>query len=309
MVARLQRILTSIVFTASLVCLAIFVLHGNLIAGLSIFLGISFGYSLIIAAELVTMLIMADETMRPPPRLLFSAWWAEVLITARIFYWRQPYRSQTYHDSLPKTPDGRPAVLLVHGLFCNRGFWNPWMKRLRNEEIHFSAINLEPVFGSISSFTGQIDDAVSSARAMTGSDPIIVAHSMGGLAVRCWLKEYASSGSVRKVITIGTPHKGTWLAKFSQSRGVRDMAVGSPWLLSLAQPVTAATHALFTCFYSDCDNVVFPTENATLRGADNRLIRGAAHAQLAFHPEVIDEVFDIIRCNEINVDRSRIRPH
>ena len=42
------------------------------------------------------------------------------------------------------------------------------------------------------------------------------------------------------------------------------------------------------CWYTNCDNIVFPPSTATLPGADNRLVRGVAHVQLAFVPEVIE---------------------
>jgi len=40
-----------------------------------------------------------------------------------------------------------------------------------------------------------------------------------------------------------------------------------------------------TCYYSHCDNIVFPASRATLEGADNRHLPGVAHVQMADHPE------------------------
>jgi hypothetical protein len=56
-----------------------------------------------------------------------------------------------------------------------------------------------------------------------------------------------------------------------------------------------ARHTLFTCWYSNCDNIVFPTSTAMLPGADNRLLRGAAHVQLAFVPEVMHATLDLLK--------------
>jgi hypothetical protein len=47
----------------------------------------------------------------------------------------------------------------------------------------------------------------------------------------------------------------------------------------------------FTCWYSNCDNVVFPASTATLEGADNRLIAGAGHIDLAFRDDVMAHTF------------------
>jgi hypothetical protein len=47
---------------------------------------------------------------------------------------------------------------------------------------------------------------------------------------------------------------------------------------------------LFTCYYSSCDNIVFPVSTATLPGADNRYVNGVAHVHLAFQPQLCDDV-------------------
>ena len=62
------------------------------------------------------------------------------------------------------------------------------------------------------------------------------------------------------------------------------------WLASLAAQEPAGRRALFTCFYSNCDNVVFPASTATLAGADNRFVAGRAHVTLASDPVVMAEV-------------------
>ncbi|MBE2278912.1 MAG: hypothetical protein IAE91_00840 [Ignavibacteriaceae bacterium] len=67
-------------------------------------------------------------------------------------------------------------------------------------------------------------------------NPIIVAHSMGGLVSRAYV---ASGGSIEKLVTLGTPHKGTELANFLfikpdlDTPGPNDMAIGSSFITGL----------------------------------------------------------------------------
>jgi triacylglycerol esterase/lipase EstA (alpha/beta hydrolase family) len=129
---------------------------------------------------------------------------------------------------------------------------------------------------------------------------------MGGLAARAWLGHQANTSRVLHVVTIGTPHQGTWLARFANGPSGKQMQQGSAWLQKLngLTPTGGASPAdeiaaidsgkRFTCWYSNCDNIVFPTSTATLRGADNRLLQGAAHLQLAMRPEVMEATFDLI---------------
>jgi triacylglycerol esterase/lipase EstA (alpha/beta hydrolase family) len=96
---------------------------------------------------------------------------------------------------------------------------------------------------------------------------------------------------VAHVVTIGSPHQGTWLARFSRSHNARQMREASAWIRALAQHTASLPAGLFTCWYTNCDNIVFPARTAMLSGADNRFIAGAAHVDLAFHPQVMSHTF------------------
>ena len=248
-------------------------------------------YSALFALEfmLLRQLNKADPTPAASGRELRRAWWGETLIAPVVFCWRQPFRSKVVPDQLgpPERVQGRRGVVFVHGFFCNRGLWTPWLKRLQASGHAFVAVNLEPLFGSIDDYAAQSVVAVRQVTQASGMPPLLVCHSMGGLAARAWLKQMKGDTLVHHVVTIGTPHRGTWLARFGHGHNGRQMRLHSAWQTQLEQGMPAARNALFTCWYSNCDNIVFPASTATLPGADNRLIRAAAHVQLAFVPEVM----------------------
>jgi len=227
---------------------------------------------------------VADPTPRASAGTLLRAWWAECRVAVKTFCWQQPFRSQVWPDLLPPEARGRRGVLLVHGYVCNRGFWSDWMARLTADGTPFVAVNLEPVFGSIDSTLPALEAAVQRLEAATGLPPVAVAHSMGGLVLRRW---WAGTWADRlhHAITLGTPHQGTWLARWGPSRNARQMRPGSAWLRSLADMEPAGHAARFTCLHSHADNVVFPPRLATLPGADNRHLPGHAHVHLAKAPQ------------------------
>lgn len=193
---------------------------------------------------------------------------------------------------------GRTAVLLLHGFCCNRGLWTPWLRQLRMRGVPCRALSMEPVFGRIDDWVPVIEAAVQALTRQTGRPPLLVAHSMGGLAVRAWLAAQPDAARadarVQRVVTIGTPHHGTWLARFAHTPNARQMRRGHPWLVALAAGETAARRARFTCFYGHADNVVFPASTATLAGADNRHLAAVAHVAMAFRPEVFDKVLQLL---------------
>jgi triacylglycerol esterase/lipase EstA (alpha/beta hydrolase family) len=144
------------------------------------------------------------------------------------------------------------------------------------------------VFGTIDDTVAILEQAVRRLEHHTGLAPVVVAHSMGGLALRHWWAQHGRTSTdtdrVHHALTLGTPHHGTWLARFAMSPNARQMRRHSRWLQALAQREPAGRAARFTCFYSHCDNIVFPPSTATLAGADNRHLPGVAHVHMATHP-------------------------
>jgi len=114
---------------------------------------------------------------------------------------------------------------------------------------------------------------------------------MGGLAIRAWLQQRSAAHRLHSVVTIGTPHSGTWLARFAMTPNSRQMREGNHWLRDLESRESSATRALFTCYYGHCDNIVFPARNAILSGAANHHhVPGVAHVHLVFHAPIFDDV-------------------
>ena len=298
--ARLQQVTTLSLLLAALAWLAWFWQRSPLLA-LAGFLAIAMGYSAFLAIEFVALRLFSGRDPAPAPTWaeLARAWLAETAAAPRVFCWRQPFRWR----AVPDQPEGRPGqparrgTVFVHGFVCNRGFWNPWLQRLRESGHPFIAVNLEPVFGSIDEYVPIIEDAVQRISQATGQPPVLVCHSMGGLAARAWLCARRAESRVHHIVTIASPHQGTWLGRFSRMANGRQMRLSSQWLCDLEQR-SVDGNAKFTCWYSNCDNIVFPATTATLPGADNRLIRGVAHVELAFHPEVMMQSLAIAGCHQ-----------
>ena len=252
-------------------------------------------HAAVLGLELVFLYFASRRDSVAPAsiRALLRAWAAESVMGLQVFCWRQPFRHRAEPDFLLPAVD-TCGVLLVHGLVCNRGVWNPWLRALRKRGIPVLAPSVEPPFALIDSWAPAIDVAVRRLHAVTGKPVLIVAHSLGGIAVRAWLRQGGDPALVQRVITVGSPHQGTWLARFGVSPNARQLRLDSPWLQALARDEAAAPKSVpFTCFFSDCDNVVFPPSVATLPGADNRLLRGWAHVDLLDAPELFEAV---LRC-------------
>ena len=286
MLARLQQTLTlgALLLAAMWAVLCVRAGHlGWATAGVVLILG---GYAGVLGLEFMLLRFVHgdDPTPRATAPQLWRAWWGEVLSAPLVFCWRQPFQDQRYPDHLPSHAKGTRGVLFIHGFVCNRGVWNPWLKRLTAADIPFVAVTMEPPFGCIDDGIETIEDGMRRLEASTGLAPVLVCHSMGGLALRRWWAAHNDDARVHHAITIGTPHQGTWLARFALSTNARQMRQGSPWLAQLTKQEPAGRAQHFTCFYSHCDNIVFPPAAATLPGSDNRHLPGVAHVHMADHP-------------------------
>lgn len=217
-------------------------------------------------------------------RVWVAAWAAEVPVSLRAFAWRIPWRARAEPDHLPPDAAGRRGVLLVHGYLCNRGLWNGWIARLRHRGVPVVAVNLEPVLGRIEQTVPTLEAGMRRLEACTGVPPVVVAHSMGGLALRCWWAAHDGDTRIHHAITIATPHRGTVLARFGFSPNARQMRPGSRWLQALAAAEPADRAARCTCLLAGCDNVVFPAALAVWPGAAVTVVEGAAHLDVIDQP-------------------------
>lgn len=208
------------------------------------------------------------------------AWLGEVVASLRTFFYAQlRYGAR----ALPSgEAPGRVPVLLVHGYFCNRGIWQPMARWLAARGHPVESVNLEPVFASIDDYAPVLAEAVRRLRTRTGVARVaIVAHSMGGLAARAFVARYGSD-TVCAVVTLGTPHRGTLLARFGHGCNVSEMMPDSDWLRALAAREPASARGLYTIVLSHHDNIVVPQAIQTLEGARTIELSARGHVALAY---------------------------
>lgn len=296
MLARIQQALTLSLLAVALAWLVHFWPDspGMALGGFAL---IIFGYAGFLAVEFVALkrINSAQPGGAASWSQLARAWLGETITAPRVFCWRQPFRSNAEPDHLDGAAlRGRRGVVLVHGFVCNRGLWTPWLRQLRQQDRAFVAVNLEPVFGSVDHYVPLIDQAVRQVTQATGMAPLLVCHSMGGLAARAWLAATQGDARVCHVVTIGSPHRGTWLGQFSGVPNGMQMRLNSPWLQALRAQEPPERYRRFTCWYSNCDNIVFPSATAALPGANNHLVPGVAHMMLATQPQVLQSVLDAL---------------
>ncbi len=241
------------------------------------------------AVVLSTAFTMLKSRAKDEPSAAFyRAWWGETVANFQTFVLRQPW-ALGRPAMLPAT-DGTPQVpvLLVHGYVCNHRLWDDVATHLRARGHAVLAVNLEPLFTSIDGYADSIEASVNALLQHSGQPKVaLVGHSMGGLAIRAWMRAHGNE-RVARILTLGTPHAGTKAAGGSRTPNGRQMLWNSVWLRGLAESETAGQRALMRIALTPQDNIVFPQRAQTLAGITPVVFEGLGHVQMCTAPEVIE---------------------
>jgi triacylglycerol esterase/lipase EstA (alpha/beta hydrolase family) len=197
-------------------------------------------------------------------------------------------------------PDPAPArtdvpVVLVHGVLCNAGVWARFARFLRRHNIDgVYGLSYGPPLASIETFADQlavkIDEVLDATRA---GQVAIVAHSMGGLVTRAYLRRYGAA-KIARVLTIGSPHHGSMFAWFCPGVSLAQMRPGNAWLAELNR--TPRDPALrFVSLWSWHDSMVAPQTSSELPGAVDVVLTGIGHNALLGDEEVFAFALSEIR--------------
>lgn len=231
---------------------------------------------------------------RPVARLgvrdAIRVWWQETWRSFTVFNIDQAWRADFPERPLVRDPH-RPAVLLVHGYMCNRATWRPWLFGGLPDRWNIATVNLEPVYGPVERYAEVVHGAIEKLRAASGAERVtIVAHSMGGLAARAYLRAHGPH-AVGRVITIDAPHHGTLFARLAKGDNARQMRSASDYVRSLAE---SAEPVEFVCFASQHDNLIVPRKGQVIAGVEAIWFEKIGHLAMTASDEVLAKVIEVV---------------
>jgi pimeloyl-ACP methyl ester carboxylesterase len=189
---------------------------------------------------------------------------APVLRRARLGAWKAMPSSMKRGWRMAQRQDGReePPVLIVPGFMGPSLLLYPLAAFLRLHGRKADQLHTFPALDGVVEHAQRIARAVDRLLAETGARQIdLVAHSMGGLAGRYYLRRLGGAAKVRRFITIATPHHGTHWAHLHLTQSLKDMRPGSPLLKELSEggPVPGVRCVTIRAGW---DQIVWPREHA-----------------------------------------------
>ena len=197
----------------------------------------------------------------------------------------RPLQSGSVSGAIPGAD--RP-LLLIHGVICNHGIWQPWLESLQAAgfgPIH--VMDLEPPLADIEVHVSRVERELLALKNASGGHTVdIVAHSMGGLVARAASRRVGPT-VIGRIVTLGSPHHGTRLARLLPAPPLRQMCPESPWLSALNAAAQEGPQVPLTSIYSLEDNLVVPARSAVLEGARVLELRGIGHVGMLCSRKVI----------------------
>lgn len=159
---------------------------------------------------------------------------------------------------------------------------------------HVETLTFSDATGSNRDHAEEIDSLVAEVLEATGADELdIVAHSMGGLATRWYLKT-RKDAPVRRVAFIASPHRGTLTAHLAWGEGRDEMMPESAFLVALNRGAALPTGIEAITIRTPIDTRVLPGESATLPGVEDHMVCCPTHQGLLRHEEVFGLVVDFL---------------
>lgn len=226
---------------------------------------------------------------------------------------RAPRRIEV-HTALTADPAhaGIPVVL-VHGWVHNRSAFI-WMTRaLRRAGFqHVHGLNYNPLRHEIGALAELLAVEVDRILAVTGAPRcLLVGHSMGGMVARYYVQLLGGDRNVDTVVTLGSPHRGTYTAHLGLGPAARQLQPRTPLLRELEESARPSD-VRWIAYYADLDLLVTPAVHGKLvhpaLRATNIRTRDTGHLSLLLSGEVLRSVVDHLADRQLGWTGPTPRP-
>lgn len=199
---------------------------------------------------------------------------------------------------LAATVHAKDPILFVHGYLSSDSIWNPMKSRFQNDQwpaSHLASFSYN--FNQSNTITAdQVAYEVDQLLLATGAEKVdIIAHSMGSLSTRYYLKNLLIDDSrVDSWVSLGGPNHGTDFAYGCFSYSCFEMRLSSSFLTALNAGDESPGKVRYATLRSPCDSVINPDSSVVVKGATNYKTHCASHNGMLDDTAVYNTVRDFV---------------
>lgn len=174
----------------------------------------------------------------------------------------------------PVRPKPIHPVILVPGYRDNSRVFKRLTHYLKAQHFDVHALSLQPSDGRLP--LNQLAEQVATyVEDRFAPDQVLdfVGFSMGGIVLRYYLQRLGGLARADHFITLGSPHRGTWMAYYRNRPGLLQMRPRSPFLMDLAQDEEMLSQIRFISIWTPLDLTIVPSSSSvTSVGQHQRLM-------------------------------------
>lgn len=122
----------------------------------------------------------------------------------------------------------------------------------------------------------------------------LLGFSLGGIVARYWVQRLGGAARTDRLITVGTPHHGTVMARFLPLRGIRQLRPGSVFLRDLNADRRDLLACGVACIWSPVDVMIVPPSSGRLGIGEEKQLTIPIHAWLPRSRRVAREVLRLL---------------
>lgn len=196
-------------------------------------------------------------------------------------------------NALAKDP-----ILFVHGWASSASTWDTMVERFEAdgwEASELSAYSYNTSQSNKVDAEEEVKPRVEELLEANEAESVdIIAHSMGSLNSRWYLKELGGTEMVDEWVSLGGPNHGTNTAYFCFSTACQEMRPGSSFLNTLNSGDETPGGVNYGTWWSPCDEIINPDSSVALEGASNHETGCISHSALHENEGVYEEVREFV---------------
>ncbi|HSC20762.1 MAG TPA: lipase [Solirubrobacterales bacterium] len=200
----------------------------------------------------------------------------------------------------PASSLAQDPILFIHGWTESASLWNTMIGRFEKDGYAKSALSAYSYNTATSNKTLAETEVKSHVETLLKNNPgatkvDIIAHSMGSLNSRWYIKFDGGESKVDDWVSLGGPNHGTETANTCSQTSCIEMRVGSTFLSELNAGDETPGVVNYGTWWSPCDEIINPDESVILSGATNHKTACMTHAALTTDETVYKEVREFVK--------------
>lgn len=202
--------------------------------------------------------------------------------------------------ALAPAASAQDPILFVHGYTESASVWKTMIANFEKNGYSKSELSAYSYNTSQSNVTDAETEVKPRVETLLKNNPgatkvDIIAHSMGSLNSRYYIKNLGGDTKVDDWVSLGGPNHGTDFANWCFSASCVEMRIGSTFLNNLNATDETPGAVSYGTWWSPCDSIINPDSSVALSGATNTKTACISHTDLMNDSTVFGQVRTFVK--------------